>query len=112
MTLSSLELIFRKLRSRGIVRSIRGSHGGFLLARPSEEMTIADVVLAMEESLFETAQACTCPHPWRRDADVAFDMLLVGLNNHLIDSLRTVSIKDIVDPQTVRGAQINGSSHD
>jgi Rrf2 family protein len=49
--LNFLENILGELRHAGIVRSQRGSEGGFRLARPAEEVTIADVIRAVEGPL-------------------------------------------------------------
>jgi Rrf2 family iron-sulfur cluster assembly transcriptional regulator len=46
-----LEQIFARLRRRGIVTSHRGPGGGYRLARPADETTVADVVIAVDEPL-------------------------------------------------------------
>jgi Rrf2 family protein len=49
--LNFLENILGELRHSGIVRSHRGAEGGFRLARPADEVTIADVIRAVEGPL-------------------------------------------------------------
>jgi Rrf2 family protein len=46
-----LENILAELRQAGIVRSQRGADGGYWLARPAEEITVADVIRAVEGPL-------------------------------------------------------------
>jgi Rrf2 family protein len=46
-----LENILRDLRRAGIVESRRGQAGGYLLARPADEISIADVIRAVEGPL-------------------------------------------------------------
>ncbi len=46
--LKFLENILVELRRAGIVTSRRGAEGGYLLARPADEVTVADVVRAVE----------------------------------------------------------------
>lgn len=48
MPLKFLENILSDLRHAGIVRSQRGLEGGYWLARPAEEISVADVVRAVE----------------------------------------------------------------
>ncbi len=48
---SFLENILTQLRSAGIVRSQRGPEGGYWLARPAQELTLADVIRAVEGPL-------------------------------------------------------------
>lgn len=49
--LSFLENILTQLRSAGIVRSQRGPEGGYWLARPAEEVNLAQVIRAVEGPL-------------------------------------------------------------
>jgi Rrf2 family protein len=49
--LNFLENILGELRHAGIVRSHRGAEGGFRLARPADEVTIADVIRAVDGAL-------------------------------------------------------------
>lgn len=49
--LSFLENILTQLRSSGIVRSQRGPEGGYWLARPAEEVNLAQVIRAVEGPL-------------------------------------------------------------
>ena len=46
-----LESILAQLRTAGFVRSVRGAHGGYVLARPADEITVADVIRVLEGSL-------------------------------------------------------------
>jgi Rrf2 family protein len=49
--LNFLENILGELRHAGVVRSQRGAEGGFRLARPASEVTIADVIRAVDGPL-------------------------------------------------------------
>jgi len=49
--LNFLENILAELRHAGLVRTQRGAHGGYLLTRPASEITIADVIRAVEGPL-------------------------------------------------------------
>ncbi len=49
--LNFLENILGELRHAGVVRSHRGAEGGFRLARPATEVTVADVIRAVEGPL-------------------------------------------------------------
>ncbi|WP_402468797.1 RrF2 family transcriptional regulator [Isoptericola aurantiacus] len=46
-----LEAILRDLRREGVVASRRGASGGYVLARPAEQVTVADVVRAVDGPL-------------------------------------------------------------
>src|SRR5580658_9184756 len=49
-----LEQLFARLRRQGLVRSVRGPGGGYRLAKPAEDLTVADVVTAVDEPLRAT----------------------------------------------------------
>ncbi|MBC6440398.1 MAG: Rrf2 family transcriptional regulator [Rhodospirillales bacterium] len=51
ISLSYLEQLFARLRRHGLVSSVRGPGGGYRLARPTAEVTILDVVDAVDESM-------------------------------------------------------------
>lgn len=51
ISLSYLEQLFAKLRRSGLVRSVRGPGGGYLLARDETETRIADIILAVDDPL-------------------------------------------------------------
>ena len=48
-----VEQILLRLRRANIVRSTRGAHGGYALARPSSEISIRDVIEASEQTTFD-----------------------------------------------------------
>jgi Rrf2 family iron-sulfur cluster assembly transcriptional regulator len=54
ISLSYLEQLFARLRRRGLVKSLRGPGGGYLLARTAETTTIAEIVMAVDEPLRAT----------------------------------------------------------
>ncbi len=54
ISLSYLEQLFAKLRRAGLVKSVRGPGGGYLLARPAEDTRIADAILAVDEPIRAT----------------------------------------------------------
>jgi Rrf2 family cysteine metabolism transcriptional repressor len=51
MPLAYLEHLVARLRKAGLIDSRRGSRGGYLLARPAQEITMAEVVEALEGSI-------------------------------------------------------------
>ncbi|KPQ06145.1 MAG: iron-sulfur cluster assembly transcriptional regulator IscR [Rhodobacteraceae bacterium HLUCCA12] len=51
VSLAYLEQLFVKLRRAGLVESVRGPGGGYRLARPAEDIRIAEVLEAVEESV-------------------------------------------------------------
>lgn len=54
ISLSYLEQLFTRLRKKGLVASTRGPGGGYSLSRPADQIAIADVVSAVDESVDAT----------------------------------------------------------
>jgi Rrf2 family iron-sulfur cluster assembly transcriptional regulator len=61
ISLSYLEQLFAKLRRGGLVKSVRGPGGGYVLNHPASETRIADVILAVDEPI--KATRCTDGSP-------------------------------------------------
>ena len=57
ISLSYLEQLFAMLRKAGLVKSVRGPGGGYLLAHDRSETRIADIILAVDEPI----RATRCP---------------------------------------------------
>src|SRR5579871_6143440 len=48
-----VEQILLRMRRAGVVQSTRGAHGGYVLARPPEEISVRDVIAASELATFD-----------------------------------------------------------
>lgn len=90
-----LEQIFAQLRKAGLVDSVRGRSGGYRLARSSRDITIADVLSAVEEGTQMTR--CTavdagCVGEKRCLTHGLWD----ALGTHIEGFLSAVSLHDVV----------------
>jgi len=81
-----LEQLAAQLRRSGFIRSVRGAHGGYKLARPADQIRAWDVVVAMEGSLSPVScledegncnrvGACATEGLWRRVENAVRDVL-------------------------------------
>ena len=63
-----LNQILVELKAQGIVRSLRGKEGGYLLARPPGDISLADVLRAVHGTVFDAAalSGSDCPPELRR----------------------------------------------
>jgi Rrf2 family iron-sulfur cluster assembly transcriptional regulator len=102
ISLSYLEQLFGKLRRHEIVESVRGPGGGYSLARKADKVTVADIIIAVDEPLDATQCGAkeTC-----HGADAATGArcmtheLWATLNEKMVDYLDSVSLQDLVDQQ-------------
>ena len=54
ISLSYLEQLFGKIRRGGLVKSVRGPGGGYLLSRDAKDLRISDIILAVDEPIKAT----------------------------------------------------------
>ncbi len=102
ISLSYLEQLFGKLRRHEIVESVRGPGGGYNLARRAEDVTVADIIIAVDEPLDATQcggkENChSSDH--KNGARCMTHDLWATLNAKMVDYLDSVSLKDLVDQQ-------------
>lgn len=100
---SYLEQLFSQLRRHKIVASIRGAGGGYQLGRAAHEVTVADIILAVNEPLDATQcggkENChSSSHPGGRRCMT--HQLWSTLNDKMFGYLNSVSLQDLVDQQT------------
>jgi Rrf2 family protein len=90
-----LEKILHDLRRAGLVESRRGPEGGHRLAKEAEEITIADVIRAVDGPLAEVRGAA--PESLRYDEDMApLQQVWIAVRASLRSVLETVTIDDVV----------------
>jgi Rrf2 family iron-sulfur cluster assembly transcriptional regulator len=95
---SYLEQLFGKLRKRNIVVAVRGPGGGYYLARSSAEISIADIVVAVDESV--DATRCGGKANCHGDKQCITHDLWMGLNEALYGYMAGVSLQQLVDNAT------------
>ena len=92
---SYLEQLFAKLKKAGIVHSIRGTNGGYQLAIPATDITIGDILRALEGNMVvvdcpnnEAACAkfgsCVTKYVWRR------------INNSISETMDSMTLDEII----------------
>ena len=85
-----LAKVLGRLVDRGLLRSRRGRAGGFVLGRPADEITLADVVLALgRKGDLEAAFP---------DPPGAAARLLAPVRRNLLEALRTTRLADLAAP--------------
>jgi Rrf2 family transcriptional regulator, iron-sulfur cluster assembly transcription factor len=96
ISLSYLEQLFAKLRRAGLVRSVRGPGGGYLLARPAEGTSVADIFGAVDEPLRATRCQPASPAGCRanRTRCMTHD-LWAGLDDRIHHYLSSVTLADV-----------------
>ena len=97
ISLSYLEQLFGRLRRYGLVESVRGPGGGYCLARLDADITIADVVRAVDEML--DATQCGGLQNCRQAQRCMTHELWSTLNDRIYEFLSSVTLADEVKKQ-------------
>lgn len=107
ISLSYLEQLFAKLRRDGLVEGVRGPGGGYRLAKAATDISIADIIGAVDEKVDATlcegkvncqdGERCLTHDLWSSLSVQIFNYL-DGIN--LAAFLARPSVRDIIDRQT------------
>lgn len=101
ISLSYLEQLFAKLRRGGLVKSVRGPGGGYLLGQPPEAISVAKVIDAVSESIDATrcqglgdcqhGDTCLTHHLW------------CDLSNAIHSFLDDITLGELLNRREVQG---------
>jgi Rrf2 family iron-sulfur cluster assembly transcriptional regulator len=87
-----LEQILLSVKGAGLVRSKRGVGGGYVLARPPEHITLADIVAAVEGP-----QILMTDHPDHCEGHCILQEVWLGVDNESRRILERVTLAELVD---------------
>lgn len=104
ISLSYLEQLFGKLRRHKIVGSVRGPGGGYTLARPMSEVTVADIITAVDEPL--DATQCGGRENCADEHRCMTHDLWTNLNKRMHEYLASVSLQDLVTQSKAKQANV------
>jgi Rrf2 family iron-sulfur cluster assembly transcriptional regulator len=106
ISLSYLEQLFGKLRRNELVSSVRGPGGGYLLAKNLEDVSVADIIRAVDEPI--DATSCGGKENCHDDQKCITHDLWAGLNEHIFEYLSSVRLATLVAKQKERRAGQTG----
>src|SRR5512147_3208283 len=104
ISLSYLEQLFGKLRRSGLVESVRGPGGGYNLAKSPEAVSVADIILAVDEPI--DATQCGGKENCHDDRRCMTHDLWAALNDRIFEYLGSVSLRHLVDNQKAKESGI------
>lgn len=97
ISLSYLEQLFGKLRRHHLVESVRGPGGGYCLAKDMGALSVAEIILAVDEPI--DATLCGGKENCDDDKKCLTHDLWAALNERIFDYLGGVSLRQLVDNQ-------------
>ena len=97
ISLSYLEQLFGKLRRSGLVESVRGPGGGYNLAQPHDQVSVADIIIAVDEPI--DATQCGGKENCHDERRCMTHGLWAALNDHIFSFLSGVTLAQLVKQQ-------------
>ncbi len=114
---SYLEQLFAMLRKNGLVKGVRGPRGGYRLARPAAEISIADIILAVDEKIetmrcegrgdCDNGRPCLTHELWKELSDQLYDFLN-GIT--LAEYVERPAVKELVAQREQEQARTSGAA--
>jgi len=99
-----LEQLMSLLRSAGFVRSVRGSKGGYILARPADQIKLSEVFRCLEGAV--TTAECTEDESYcARSADCAAREVWKRVETAIHDVLGSIRLSDLIEKPTVSATE-------
>jgi Rrf2 family iron-sulfur cluster assembly transcriptional regulator len=95
ISVSYLEQLFARLRKNRLVKGMRGPGGGYRLARPASEVTIAEIIAAVDEQIDMTR--CAGKEDCQDGEKCLTHELWVDLSRQLYDFLQAITLGQIVE---------------
>ena len=105
ISLSYLEQLFGKLRRRALVDSVRGPGGGYRLAKDMSAISVAEIILAVDEPI--DATQCAGKENCRDEQKCLTHDLWATLNERIFDYLESVTLRQLVDNQRSKDTGLN-----
>jgi Rrf2 family transcriptional regulator, iron-sulfur cluster assembly transcription factor len=105
ISLSYLEQLFGKLRRHELVDSVRGPGGGYRLAKDTDRISVADIILAVDEPI--DATQCAGKENCRDEQKCLTHDLWATLNDRIFEYLESVSLRQLVEEHRARESGVN-----
>jgi Rrf2 family iron-sulfur cluster assembly transcriptional regulator len=101
ISLSYLEQLFTRLRKQQLVRSTRGPGGGYSLNKPADQLAIAEIVAAVDETVDTTrcSGASNCHDGHQCLAHELWD----DLSQQIFGFLNNITLQNLMQDDSIRG---------
>ena len=95
ISIKLLEKIVRPLKDAGLVHSVRGATGGYVLGRPPAQITLADVLTSMEGAVFKP-QCCEADADCPLMEGCPTGSIWTDIARHLEQKFRATTLADFM----------------
>jgi Rrf2 family iron-sulfur cluster assembly transcriptional regulator len=99
ISLSYLEQLFCKLKNFKVVTSRRGPGGGYVLNKKSSEISLHEIITAVEENIDQTQ--CGGSMNCNKEKPCTTHNVWTGLNKIISDYMKNITIEDVISNQVI-----------
>lgn len=100
ISLSYLEQLFAKLRKNGLVKGVRGPGGGYRLAKPGSDISIAQIISAVDEKV--DATLCSGNENCQKGERCLTHELWMGLSQRIYEFLDGISLEEFLNRPSIQ----------
>lgn len=91
-----LEQLVGIIKTAGLVRSLRGPHGGYVLAKPPQDIKLSEIVKTLEGPVF-TVECVNNEQACEMYADCVTRRLWTEINDAILNVLENKTLQDLVE---------------
>lgn len=95
---SYLEQLFSTLRKDGLINSVRGAQGGYMLSRAPEDITVGNILRSLEGDIspadcIDGGEEISCS----KEENCATKLVLVKIKNSIEDVIDSITLEDMIE---------------
>ena len=99
ISIAYLERLAGQMRAYGLLKSVRGAKGGYILARPATHITVAEIIAAVDEGVDTTL--CKGKANCHNGAVCSTHDLWEKLNQQIIQFLQGITLSSLAAPSSL-----------
>ncbi|MBU5440201.1 Rrf2 family transcriptional regulator [Tissierella sp. MSJ-40] len=96
---SYLEQLFSTLRKEGLLNSVRGAQGGYMLSRAPEEITVGNILRVLEGNLAPSDCVIDEEFECEKEDKCVTKLVWVKIRDSIDEVVDSITLKDMVDDQ-------------
>ena len=97
LSASYLEQLFSTLRKDGLINSVRGAQGGYMLARKPSEITVGHILRSLEGDLSPADCAADEAVDCAKEDNCATKLVFVKIKNSLDEVIDSITLEDMIE---------------
>ena len=95
ISVSYIEQLFANLRESGLIEGVRGPGGGYRLARPADQITVADIVTSVDDRTYNMRE--TVIPQYGDQVRFQSQMMWSSLSRKIYQFLHDITLQDCID---------------